>query len=230
MSPTFELMYHKHKHPLLFESLENANTGLRNLQYYIPLYRRFFSLSETNHNNINLNHRHHIASVSAGANKHTVSVMLETANSESPFFKTQAFIKYSPLLDPIKHLSGKYDMSAADLFAIPKYETADDTVPSSVHQKKMHDANNSSYVDSFFTYLTSQALHTHGFVHGLDFYGSFLANQDEFTVNVYDELEYFSTCDFFLKNRNKLFRLDEMPGFTTPSQKTSVTIGEDVRM
>ena len=230
MSPTFELMYHKHKHPLLFESLENANTGLRNLQNYIPLYRRFFSLSETNHNNINLNHRHHVASVSAGANKHTVSVMLETANSESPFFKTQAFIKYSPLLDPIKHLSGKYDMSAADLFAIPKYETADDTVPSSVHQKKMHDANNSSYVDSFFTYLTSQALHTHGFVHGLDFYGSFLANQDEFTVNVYDELEYFSTCDFFLKNRNKLFRLDEMPGFTTPSQKTSVTIGEDVRM
>lgn len=73
----------------------------------------------------------------------------------------------------------------------------------------MHDVNNSSYVDSFFTYLTSQALHTHGFVHGLDFYGSFLANQDEFTVNVYDELEYFSTCDFFLKNRNDLFRMDE---------------------
>jgi len=77
----------------LFEYLENANTGLRNLQNYIPLYRRFFSLSETNHNNISLNHRHHVASVSAGANKHTVSVMLETANSESPFFKTQAFTK-----------------------------------------------------------------------------------------------------------------------------------------
>ena len=223
----FELMYHKQKHPALFDSLENANTGLRSLQNYIPLYRRFFSLSETNHNSINLNHRHHVVSVAAGANKNTVSVMIEPTHSEMPISNTQAFIKYSPLLDPIKFLSGKYDMAAADLFALPKHDTVE---PTSVHQKKMHDVNNSSYVDSFFTYLTSQVLHTHGFVHGLDFYGSYLANQDEFTINVYDELEYFSTCDFFLKNKNKLFRLDEMPGFDTPSQKSRVTIGEDMHM
>ena len=227
MSSTFELMYHKQKHPTLFDSLENANTGLRSLQNYIPLYRRFFSLSETNHNSINLNHRHHVASVAAGATKSTVSVMIESTHSELPISKTQAFIKYSPLLDPIKFLSGKYDMAAADLFALPKYDTDE---PTAAHKKKMHDVNNSSYVDSFFTYLTSQVLHTHGFVHGLDFYGSYLANQDEFTINVYDELEYFSTCDFFLKNKNKLFRLDEMPGFDTPSQKPKVTIGEDVHM
>ena len=190
----------------MFESLEAAQTGVRNLQNYIPLYRRFFSLSETNHNHINFNHRHHVASVAAGANKHVVSVTLETADSDSPLVKTEAFIKYSPLLDPIKHLSGKYDMTADDLLALPKYDTIETT---SVHQKKIHDQNNSSYVDSFFTYLTSQVLHTHGFVHGLDFYGSFLANQDELTVNVYDELAYFNTCDFFLTNRNKLFRLDE---------------------
>ena len=96
----------------------------------------------------------------------------------------------------------------------------------------MHDPNNSSYVDSFFTYLTSQVLHTHGFVHGLDFYGSFLAKQDEFTVNVYDELEYFSTCEFFLKNRNELFRLDDNAGFAATgmfnSSKPAMTIGDDV--
>ena len=227
MMSTFELMYHKQKHPALFDSLENANTGLHNLQNYVPLYRRFFSLSETNHNSINLNHRHHVASVAAGANKNTVSVMIESTHSELPISKTQAFIKYSPLLDPIKFLSGKYDMAAADLFALPKHDTIE---PTAVHQKKIHDVNNASYVDSFFTYLTSQVLHTHGFVHGLDFYGSYLANQNEFTTNVYDELEYFSTCDFFLKNKNKLFRLDEMPGFDTPSQKPRVTIGEDMHM
>ena len=227
MMSTFELMYHKQKHPALFDSLENANTGLRSLQNYVPLYRRFFSLSETNHNSINLNHRHHVASVTAGATKSTVSVMIESTHSGLPISKTQAFIKYSPLLDPIKYLSGKYDMAAADLFALPKYDTVE---PTAVHQKKIHDVNNASYVDSFFTYLASQVLHTHGFVHGLDFYGSYLANQDEFTINVYDELEYFSTCDFFLKNKNKLFRLDEMMGFNTPSQKPRVTIGEDMRM
>jgi hypothetical protein len=207
MSTPFELMYYKPKQPRLFESLEAAHTGVRNLQNYIPIYRRFFSLSETNYNHINLNHKHHIVSVAAGANKHVVSVTLETADTDSPHVKTEAFIKYSPLLDPIKHLSGKYDMTADDLLALPKYDPIDP--PTSVHKKKIHDPNNSSYVDSFFTYLTSQALHNHGFVHGLDFYGSFLANQDEFTVNVYDELAYFNTCDFFLTNRNKLFRLDE---------------------
>ena len=60
MITPFELMYTKHKHPRLFESLETASTGIHNLQNYIPLYRRFFSLSETNHNHINLNHQHHV--------------------------------------------------------------------------------------------------------------------------------------------------------------------------
>ena len=125
-------------------------------------------------------------------------------------------------------------MNAADLLALPKYD--DSTAVNSVHQKKMHDVNNSSYVDSFFTYLTSRVMHTHGFVHGLDFYGSFLANQDEFTVNAYDDLEYFSTCDFFLKNRNELFRLDEIPSdffdsaasFKNNKSKPNVRIGEEL--
>jgi hypothetical protein len=209
MTTPFELMYRKNKHPQLFETLENAKTGLHNLQNYIPMYRRFFSLSDSNHDAINLNHRYHIATVASGANKNTVVATLDS--EDESLIKTPVFIKYSPLLDPIKFLSGKYDMAADDLLALPKHESIDETAIKSVHQKKMHDINNSSYVDSFFTYLTSRVLHTHGFVHGLDFYGSFLANQDEFTVNVYDDLEYFSTCNFFLKNRNELFRLDETP-------------------
>lgn len=133
MPTPFELMYRKQKHPRLFESLEAAQTGICNLQNYIPIYQRFFALSDTNHNHINLNHRHHVASVAAGANKHVVSVTLESTDSESPLVKTEAFIKYSPLLDPIKHLSGKYDMAATDLLTLPKYESGN---TDSVHQKK----------------------------------------------------------------------------------------------
>ena len=242
MTSSFELMYYKNKHPLLFETLENAKTGLHNLQNYVPLYCRFFSLSESNQNAINLNHRYHAISVESGVNKNTVIATLSAGDELIP--KTPVFIKYSPLLDPIKYLSGKYDMEADDLLALPQYDTAvkgvnDTSAIKSVHQKKMHDVNNSSYVDSYFTYLTSQVLHTHGFVHGLDFYGSFLANQDEFTVNVYDELDYFSTCNFFLKNRNELFRLDETPSdfFESAARqcnngsghsKPNVRIGEDL--
>ena len=221
MTP-FELMYHKNKHPHLFETLESANTGLHNLQNYIPMYHRFFVLSESNHNAINLNHRHHVTTIVSGANKNTVVATLDSDSDT----KIPVFIKYSPLLDPIKYLSGKYDMSACDLLALPKYENK--SIAQSVHQKKMHDINNSSYVDAFFTYLTSRALHEHEFLHGLDFYGSHLANQDEFTVNIYDELEHFVTCDFFLKNRNELFRLDETPGDYFKSASARIDVGEDL--
>jgi hypothetical protein len=233
----FELMYHKNKHPQLFETLENAKTGLHNLQNYIPMYRRFFALSESNHNTINLNHRHHVASVAAGVNKNTVIATITSSAEDDS--QIPVFIKYSPLLDPIKYLSGKYDMTATDLLVLPKYDgpDADAIATKSVHQNKMHDINNSSYVDSFFTYLNSRVLHEHGFVHCLDFYGSHLANQDEFTVNIYDELDYFGSCDFFLKNRNELFRLDETPFdyFESASNKhksnakpANVRIGEDL--
>ena len=204
MTSPFEFTYCKHKHPRLFESLERANTGLNRLQNYIPLYSRFFSLSESNYNSVGLNHRRHVRTVTTGPNKNTVIGELET-DDPNVSATTLAFVKYSPLLDPIKYMSGKYDMRSPDLLALPSFTEAPAT---SVHQTKMRDVNNSSYVDAFFTYLTSQVLHAHGFLHGLDFYGSYLAVQDEFTVNVYDELEYFNTCDFFLKHRDKLFRVD----------------------
>lgn len=207
--PPFELTYCKPKNPQLFETLEQAKTGLHNLQNYIPMYCRFFLLSESNHNSIGLNHRYRVVSATASdINKNIVIARLDS--EDETITKMPVFIKYSPLLDPIKYLSGKYDMNAPDLLTLPKHEHhAMDPSTMTVYQRKMHDVNNSSYVDAFFTYLTSQVLHTHGFVHGLDFYGSYLANQDEFTVNIYDEIDYFSTCDFFLKHRDELFRLDE---------------------
>ena len=207
MASPFEFTYCKRKHPLLFETLEKANTGLARLQNYVPLYSRFFSLSESNHNSIGLNHQRHVRSVTTGPNKNTVIGGLET-DAPNVSSTILAFIKYSPLLDPIKYMSGKYDMQSPDLLVLPSFAPTE--TPKSMHQTKMRDVNNSSYVDAFFTYLTSQVLHAHGFLHGLDFYGSYLATQDEFTVNVYDELEYFNTCDFFLKHRDKLFRVDSI--------------------
>jgi hypothetical protein len=205
----FELTYCKCKNNHFFETLEQPKTGLRNLQNYIPFYRRFFLLSESNHNSIGLNHRHQLESITGVVSKNVVNVALKNEKEDAPVLKIPAFIKYSPLLDPIKYMSGKYNMQSADLLVLPSHESSE--MRESMHQKKMHDVNNSSYVDAFFTYLTSQAMHTHGFLHGLDFYGSYLANQSEFTVNVYDELEYFSTCDFFLKHKDKLFRVDDFP-------------------
>ena len=68
---------------------------------------------------------------------------------------------------------------------------------------KILDSNNSAYVDGFFSYLSSQLLNTHGFIHGIDFYGSYLAIQNEFTINIIDDYEYLMKNDFFKEKKSE---------------------------
>jgi hypothetical protein len=53
----FDINYQKRKNKDLFKELENHEIlSMSNIQNYTPLYKHFFSLNETNFNNINLNH------------------------------------------------------------------------------------------------------------------------------------------------------------------------------
>jgi hypothetical protein len=56
--------YQKRKNVELFKSLEKPTSlFLSKTQNYIPIYNRFFSLNDTNYNNINLNHKWYISSI-----------------------------------------------------------------------------------------------------------------------------------------------------------------------
>ena len=56
--------YQKRKNQELFKSLENPKTiFLSNSQNYIPIYKKFFALNETNYNSINLNNTRYLTSV-----------------------------------------------------------------------------------------------------------------------------------------------------------------------
>ena len=50
-----------------------------------------------------------------------------------------------------------------------------------VHEK-IEDMNNSSYVDSFFCYLSSQLLNKYNVVNCIDLYGSFLALKKNYKI------------------------------------------------
>jgi hypothetical protein len=63
-------------------------------------------------------------------------------------------------------------------------------------------------VDGFFSYLTSRTLHTHGIVHGVDYYGSYLCKQREFSTNIFDDIDYLVGCSFFNNYENDLFSID----------------------
>jgi hypothetical protein len=125
-------------------------------------------------------------------------------------------------LDPIKYLAGSYDTRNEALLHLPELhslpilnssinKSSDNDKEKENHycHSKVLDPNNSAYVDGFFSYLSSQLLHTHDFIHGIDFYGSYLAIQKDFIVNIFDDQEYLMKNEFFKDKNGLLFYYDE---------------------
>lgn len=202
-----DFSYKKRSNHKLFDSLALLNVS--QVQNYVPLYNKFFELTAANYASVNLNQPFYLAQVKE---KTTENMFLATVQQQQQTIEDNkktglkrdlnVFFKFSPLLDPFKYMLGKYDLADPNLFALP---TLEHTV--SCHPK-IRDVNNLAYVDSFFTYLTSQLLHTHQFVHGIDFYGSYLALKHNFAVNVFDDIENLQESVFFKDHYDQLFQFE----------------------
>jgi len=203
-----EIHYQKRKNTSLFKTMqEHPKLQLTNLQNYIPIYDSFFSLSTTNFNSFNLNHEAFLLSVqnkpSDTANLLTCRIGNTGLEGDEYCASQRVFFKMAPLLDPFKYVIGKYNHEDPHLFDLP-------VKPKSPHvHPKIADPGNSSYVDSFFSYLSSRLLHQHGFIHGLDFYGAFLGVQRGFSLNIIDDLDYLVKSDFFNRQKSKLFEVED---------------------
>lgn len=194
-----EFNYKKINNDDLFKSLEKLD--IKNTQNYIPLYNNFFNLSLQNYNKINLNQQLNIESVENKIEKNKYICKLKNKNR---LVEKQSFFKFSPLLDPIKFMCGKYQkMNLDDLQALPKFEN-------NICNKKLLNVNNTAYIDSFFSFLSSKVLYTHKAFNCIDFYGSFLAIKGNFSVNIFDDLEYLTESSYFTENCNKLFKLENI--------------------
>lgn len=198
----FELFYKKNDNSHLFKYLEK--NGFSNVQNYNPLYSKFFSLEENNYNIFNLNHRYSLKDIKSRTSNNHFKVICQDPNKNRQSFLS--FFKYSPLLDPVKYMVGKYSkLNTEEYLALPQLKN-------NICHKKTLDQNNTAYVDSFFSYLSSKLLNIedNNFIHGLDFYGSFLGVQNEFELNISDDLEYLYDSDYFHKHKNVLFDVDDI--------------------
>ena len=181
-------IYYKKTKKIDLEMLDSVSE----IQSYNPIYSRFFEMDETNYNRIALNHRYHI---------HDLKTVYD---NDDQLVEKDVFVKFSPLLDPLNYLRGKYDLETPLFKSLPKLNSTTENC-----MAKVLDVNNSSYVDSFFCYLNSMMKDTHNWVHGVEYYGSALAVQRNFRYDIIDDIDFLMKCPFFVKNINNYFTVDE---------------------
>ena len=193
------VFYKKNKNSTFLQELESV-LDISGAQNYIPLYSRFFVLNNNNWNSINLENDYELSHIQQGDYNTATGTLLN--NTTIPIF-----LKYSPLLDPLKYLNGKY--SSYD-FSLPSLSPS---------FPKLAEVNNSAYTDSFFSYLSSQLLTKENFIHGIRFHGSYLGIKRKFKYNIEDEIEQLHNSTFFYENNNKLFTLNKELNNTSSSQR-----------
>lgn len=208
----FSVNYQKRKNTQLFAKIaERSHLGIKELQNYIPIYNRFFSLNETNYNSINLNHDRYIADiidVTTTNNEITGhKFKIKSISNDAFAEKTdKVHIKVAPLLNPFKYALNKYNMSDLKGFKLP---TNNINQATELSQIKANDPNNSAYTDGFFTFLTSKLMHSFNFVHGVDYYGGFLGIKQGFKVDILEDIEYLLESPSFRENiKNKVIEVD----------------------
>ena len=223
----YEINYQKRKNKELFRELElHPDFTMESLQNYIPTYNHFFSLNDTNYNNINLNHPWYIFSIKDSLKEQNGFQCTLKKLDEEKTIEKSVFFKIAPLLDPFKFMMGKYT-GYTNLLTLPSISNGESVMD------KLKNANNSSYVDGFFSFLSSKLL-SNGFVHGLDYYGSFLGIKNNFSVNVIDDLDYLVKSEYFNKHKNSLFTVEDYSHLMIdedsdkPVKLAPITIQDDI--
>jgi hypothetical protein len=183
-------------------------------QQYNPLYSQFFELNPTNYNSISLNHNYHI---------HGYNSLIDASSN---IYQKDIHIKFSPLLDPVRYLCGKYDNKNDNVRTIPTLDNTQDCF------HKLSDKYNMSYVDAFFCYLSCKLLETHNFFHGIEFYGSFLGVQELYKFNATDDFDYLCESSYFMKHMNNEFICDvndddKYANFGSRGNKQKLNIADD---
>ena len=208
-----QLGYNKRNTSKLHEDLTNI-VNVKTSQNFIPIYTRYFSLNPNNYNQIELNNKTSIQEIKERKNENTYLCSLTNNKEKCLFFK------FSPLVDPIKYLTGKFDLQDTNLTTLPELNLDHDSNDSNDSNEDIscnfkpigpvvNDANNIPYIDGFFSFLSSKLSEETNFLHATEYYGSYLAIKNNFKFNVYDDLGYICESDFFKSNNNIIYTVED---------------------
>jgi hypothetical protein len=144
--------------------------------------------------------------------------------------KKECFKKFITLVDYVKFLIGKYKNENIQVLPgqieetkakhtdtkdteskeskeskdIDESHTQSQSQSQSLFKEYINSYHNYAYVDSFYYYLTSKILEK-GFVHGLEFYDSYICVSKECEIDIVDDFEYLCDSNFFSEKLNNQF-------------------------
>ena len=186
------VQYKKPNHNNLFENISSIYDMSR-IQNYIPIYSTIFLLNENNFNKITLNTNETLLTLSSASELNTENI----------------HVKFAPIMDPFRFIMGKYSHYTDELFCLPTFVKQNDKIEPSNPFYKINNPINSSYVDGFFYYLSTKLIEKYNFLNGVKSYGTFVGIKNNFKFKINDDLDYLITNNYFLKNSNKLFKVDD---------------------
>jgi hypothetical protein len=203
-----DINYSKSDNKNLFSSFEKMN--LYDLQNYVPIYKLFFKMNNINYNSINIQIPEKILSIEKNNSYNVAEAYISTPKHTKRLQKI--FIKYAPIIDPIRYMAGKYKDINMEL---PLLEFQNNNS----FFEKINNKFNSSYVDGFFSYISS-TLYNNGFINGLNFYGMYIGYQKSLKINIIDDLEFLSDSSYFHNNLDNLFHIENSDIFSIDSGKS----------
>lgn len=195
--------YTKRKNEQLFQTIKKEEImDMEHIQNYIPIYSRFFNLTPTNYENVNLDNKWYLSEIRTKETNNIFNCVINTSGKESKTRTDNVFCKIVPLVDPYKYMVGKL-FDKEEIFNIPTFVNNTDS------HDALRDVNNNGYVDGLFAYFSNMLLNNNNFVHGINHYGSFIGVKRNMSVNIYDDIEYLSTSSFFNKHKNVDFSVED---------------------
>ena len=128
----------------------------------------------------------------------------------------QIFFKYAPLLDPCHYMIGKYKHDL-HLTELPYYNNEE------LHYK-IQSIHNTSYVDNMCCLLINKLREHYNFFNSVEYYGSYIGIQNQYRINIIDDIDYLQSYDFFENGLGKLFNTNifDKDTYSEYTNKTSL--------
>ena len=201
------ITYHKWntKENKIFKKSCKDHLNIKDFQIYNPIFSLYFHIHNTKNARqlIDLNRRYILKEITESndykyynSNKLLKGKVYDSYLKESK--EIDLFCKCMSILDPIHIMMNNYKLK-------------NDLLPNNyIHnfQNKINNLNNSVYIDTFFSYITSELVIEKNLPSFPLFYGSINGILEEYKLDISDEYHEFITEKWFHKNIGDIFTID----------------------